>query len=114
VHSVLQQQAYNVCSLPLTKSTSKQMAQVPPQSGASSFTALALTNAIVCVRTAGKRAAALEPAAGAASSTMGGSSLGLFSGMSASSMRSWKLAVNCLHALLCPRFQSTSWHALEQ
>eukprot|EP00628_Pelagophyceae_sp_CCMP2097_P013960 CAMPEP_0206807940 /NCGR_PEP_ID=MMETSP0975-20121206/5486_1 /ASSEMBLY_ACC=CAM_ASM_000399 /TAXON_ID=483370 /ORGANISM="non described non described, Strain CCMP2097" /LENGTH=88 /DNA_ID=CAMNT_0054350017 /DNA_START=213 /DNA_END=479 /DNA_ORIENTATION=+ len=88
------------------------MAHLPPrQSSLHSFTALALASP--GVRTADKRA--LEPSADETSSTMGGASLIFsFAGMSSSSMRSWNAAASCLHALLCPRFQSTSWHALEQ
>jgi hypothetical protein len=88
------------------------MAQMPRQSGAPSLGALALTKSVA--PTAGKRAAALEPAAGATSSTTAGSSLTFFTGMSSSRSRSWNSLVSCLHSLLCPRFQSATWHSFEQ
>eukprot|EP00628_Pelagophyceae_sp_CCMP2097_P010399 CAMPEP_0184115672 /NCGR_PEP_ID=MMETSP0974-20121125/20046_1 /TAXON_ID=483370 /ORGANISM="non described non described, Strain CCMP2097" /LENGTH=76 /DNA_ID=CAMNT_0026418793 /DNA_START=39 /DNA_END=266 /DNA_ORIENTATION=- len=76
----------------MTGSTSRQMAHVPRQDGASSFGAL--DSAVLAARTADKRA--LEPSAGATSSTMGGSSLGFFSGMSSSRRRSWNSAASFL------------------
>eukprot|EP00628_Pelagophyceae_sp_CCMP2097_P008082 CAMPEP_0184112596 /NCGR_PEP_ID=MMETSP0974-20121125/18489_1 /TAXON_ID=483370 /ORGANISM="non described non described, Strain CCMP2097" /LENGTH=89 /DNA_ID=CAMNT_0026415679 /DNA_START=510 /DNA_END=779 /DNA_ORIENTATION=+ len=89
------------------------MAHVPRQFGASSLGALG--SAVFPVRTADKRGTALAPSAGEKSSTMGGSSLGFFSGMSSSRSRSWNSLAICLHLSLCPpSFQSTTWHALEQ
>jgi hypothetical protein len=92
------------------------MGQLSRQSGLLVVDALALATAIVSVQTAGKRAAALEPAAGATSSTKAGSSLIFsFAGISSSRRRSWNSAAICRHCALCPRsFQSTSWHFLEQ
>eukprot|EP00628_Pelagophyceae_sp_CCMP2097_P008433 CAMPEP_0184113008 /NCGR_PEP_ID=MMETSP0974-20121125/18699_1 /TAXON_ID=483370 /ORGANISM="non described non described, Strain CCMP2097" /LENGTH=71 /DNA_ID=CAMNT_0026416099 /DNA_START=202 /DNA_END=414 /DNA_ORIENTATION=+ len=70
---------------------------MPRQSGVSSFGAVALT-AVFSSQTADKRAAAMEPSAGATSATIAGSSLIFsFSGMSSSSMRFWKSAAICLH-----------------
>eukprot|EP00628_Pelagophyceae_sp_CCMP2097_P015622 CAMPEP_0206830762 /NCGR_PEP_ID=MMETSP0975-20121206/17043_1 /ASSEMBLY_ACC=CAM_ASM_000399 /TAXON_ID=483370 /ORGANISM="non described non described, Strain CCMP2097" /LENGTH=103 /DNA_ID=CAMNT_0054373131 /DNA_START=296 /DNA_END=604 /DNA_ORIENTATION=- len=103
------------------------MSQMPRQSGAARRTAPASTTAVLGVRAADKRAAALEPAACAASSTMGGSSFNFadkravapsasetsstmgsslifsFSCMSGSRRRSWNSLESCLHCALCPR-----------
>eukprot|EP00628_Pelagophyceae_sp_CCMP2097_P037814 CAMPEP_0184252536 /NCGR_PEP_ID=MMETSP0977-20130417/6077_1 /TAXON_ID=483370 /ORGANISM="non described non described, Strain CCMP2097" /LENGTH=68 /DNA_ID=CAMNT_0026558019 /DNA_START=126 /DNA_END=328 /DNA_ORIENTATION=- len=68
---------------------------MPGQACVSSFTALALTAA------AARRSVAFKPAAGVTTMT-GSSVICSFSGMSASSMRSWNAVASCLHCSLCP------------
>jgi hypothetical protein len=88
------------------------MAQLPRQDGASQSSAVAST-AVFSAGTADKRFDALGLSTCKTSSMTAGSSVGV-SGTSSSRRRSWNKAASCLHCAECPRFQSTSWHFLQQ